>query len=253
MRRFAVRKPHVVLLIGLVWMAVIAGATEPLAEDVEPPPAAAISERLPSPAQGDIAGKVAQTMDVSQYTYIEIDTGDALVWVAGPTTKLKVGDAVEVSGGIQMIDFRSSALDRTFAQIQLVSAIQVKSQQKGSSESAPGGGDAGAEPQVSGIERIEGGHTVGEVIAGRTSLAGSEVAVRGKVIKMNAAIMGRNWLHLSDGTVGPDGEQELIVSTEDIAAVGSTVVARGIVATDRDFGSGYKYSVLIENAKVTAD
>jgi hypothetical protein len=65
--------------------------------------------------------------------------------------------------------------------------------------------------------------------------------------------MGRNWLHLSDGTVGPDGEREVTVSTKDTAAVGSTVVVRGTVATDRDFGSGYNYSVLIEDAKVTAD
>jgi hypothetical protein len=184
---------------------------------------------------------------------VEIDTGDALVWIAGPVTQVKVGDAVEVFGGVPMVNFRSSTLDRTFDKIQLVSAIGVKSDQKGSSKSAPGGTGAGAEPPVSGIEPIEGGHTVGEVIAGKASLTGSEVAVRGKVIKLNASIMGRNWLHVSDGTVGPDGEQEVIVSTEDIAAVGSTVVVRGTVATDRDFGSGYNYSVLIEDAKVTAD
>jgi hypothetical protein len=234
-------------------MAVIAGATEPLAKEAEPPPAAETSGHPPLPAQGNIAGKVTQTMDVSQYTYVEVDTGDGLVWVAGPVTEVKVGDAVEVSGGIQMVNFRSSALDRTFDKIQLVSAIGVKSNQNGSSESAPGGGNAGAEPQVSRIERIEGGHTVAEVIAGKTSLAGSEVAVRGKVTKLNASIMGRNWLHLSDGTIGPDGEQEVTVSTEDIATVGSTVVVRGTVATDRDFGSGYNYSVLIEDAKVTAE
>ena len=247
------RKPHVVLLAGLIWMAVTAGAAEPIAKEVEPPPAAKTSEHPPSSAQGNIAGKVTQTMDVSQYTYVEIDTGGALVWVAGPVTQVKVGDAVEVSGGIQMANFRSNTLERTFEKIHLVSAIRVKSQQKASSESAPGGGDAGAESRVSGIERIEGGHTVGEIIAGRTSLAGSEVAVRGKVIKMNASIMGRNWLHLADGTVGPDGEREITVSTEDTAEVGSTVVVRGTVATDRDFGSGYNYSVLIEDAKVTAD
>jgi hypothetical protein len=245
MRRFALRKTHVVLLAGLVWMAVTAGATEP--------PAAKTSGHPSLPAQGNIAGRVVQTMDVNQYTYMEIDTGNGLVWVAGPVTKVAVGDAVEVPSGIQMANFRSTTLDRTFESIRLVSAIRVKSQQKTSSESAPGSGDAAAEPQVSGIERIEGGHTVAEIIADKTSLAGSEVAVRGKVIKMNAAIMGRNWLHLADGTVGPAGEREVTVSTEDTAAVGSTVVVRGTLATDRDFGSGYNYSVLIEDAKVTAD
>jgi hypothetical protein len=70
---------------------------------------------------------------------------------------------------------------------------------------------------------------------------------------MNAGIMGRNWLHLSDGTVGPDGEKDVTVTTEETPAVGSTVVVRGIVATDQDFGGGYQYSVMIENAKVTVE
>jgi hypothetical protein len=240
-------------LASLIWMAVTAGATEPLAKEAEPPPAAETSGHPPLPAQGNIAGKVMQTMDVSQYTYLEIDTGDGLVWVAGPVTPVKVGDTVEAIGSMQMSNFHSNTLDRTFDKIHLVSAIQVKSQHEANAESVPAGEDAKAEPEVSRIERIEGGHTVGEVIADRTSLAGSEVAVRGKVIKMNAAIMGRNWLHVSDGTVGPGGERDVTVTTEDIAAVGSTVVVRGTVATDRNFGSGYSYSVLIENAKVTPD
>jgi hypothetical protein len=247
------RKLHLVLLAGLVWMTATSGATESLADEVDPKPALETSESVPSPAQKTIAGKVKQTMEVSQYTYVEIDTGDALVWAAGPVTLVKVGDDVEVSGGVPMVDFRSTTLDRTFDKILLVSAIRVKSQQDSSSASEAGGGDADAEPPVSGVERIEGGHTVGEVIAGKASLAGSEVAVRGKVIKMNASIMGRNWVHLSDGTAGPDGEQHVIVTTEDIATVGSTVVVRGTVATDRDFGSGYSYSVLIEDAKITTD
>jgi len=247
------RKPHVFLVTGLFWMTATSGATESLAEEVDPKPALETSESIPLPSQTTIAGKVKQTMDVSQYTYVEIDTGDALVWVAGPVTLVKVGDDVEVSGGVPMIDFRSTTLDRTFDKIQLVSAIRVNSRQDDDSASEVGGGGADAEPEVSGIERIEGGHTVGEVIADRTSLAGSEVAVRGKVVKLNASIMGRNWVHLSDGTAGPDGERDIIVTTEDIAAVGSTVVVRGTVATDRDFGSGYSYSVLIEDAKITAD
>jgi len=164
-----------------------------------------------------------------------------------------VGDTVETSSGIGMVNFHSATLDRTFDEIRLVSAIRVMSGQEGSSESAAGSGGAGAEFQVSDIERIEGGHTVSEIIAGKASLAGIEVAVRGKVVKMNAGIMGRNWLHLSDGTVGPDGEREITVNTESIPAVGSTVVVRGTVVTDRDFGSGYHYSVLIEDAKVTAE
>jgi hypothetical protein len=241
------------LLIALLWMAASAGANEPAAENADPAPALNASEGIPLPPQGKISGKVTQTMDASEYTYIEIDTGNGLVWAAGPATKVKVGDTVETSGGIEMVNFQSSTLGRTFDKIRLVSVIQVWSPKGGSSESAADDGDVAEELSVSSIERVEGGHTVAEVIAGKANLAGNEVAVRGKVTKMNAGIMGRNWLHLSDGTVGPDGEKDLTVTTEEVPAVGSTVVVRGIVATDQDFGGGYQYSVLIENAKVTVE
>jgi hypothetical protein len=122
-----VRKLSVVLLCGLIWTALTAGATEPVTKEVEPPPATETSGQPPLPAQGNITGKVMQTMDAPQNTYLEIDTGDGLLWVAGPLTEVKVGDTVEVSRGIPMIDFRSSTLDRTFDKIQLVSAIRVKS------------------------------------------------------------------------------------------------------------------------------
>ena len=247
------RKHHAIFLTALLWMVATAGANEPAVENTKAASAPETSEGIPLPPQGKISGKVTQTMDVSEYTYIEIDTGNGLVWAAGPATKVKVGDTVETSSGIEMVNFQSSTLGRTFEKIRLVSIIQVWSPKGGSSESAADDGAAAEELSVSGIERVEGGHTVAEVIAGKANLAGSEVAVRGKVTKMNTGIMGRNWLHVSDGTVGPDGEQEVTVTTEDIAAVGSTVVVRGTVATDQDFGSGYQYSILIENAKVTVE
>jgi hypothetical protein len=248
-----VRKPHAILLTALLWMAASAGANEPAAENTTPASAPETSEGIPLPPQGKISGKVTQTMDVSEYTYIEIDTGNGLVWAAGPVTNVKVGDTVETSSGIEMVNFQSSTLGRTFDKIRLVSVIQVQSPKSGTSESATDGGDAAEELSVSGIDRVEGGHTVAEILAGKASLAGNEVAVRGKVTKMNAGIMGRNWLHLSDGTVGPDGEKDLTVTTEEIPAVGSTVIVRGTVATDQDFGGSYQYSVLIENAKVTVE
>jgi hypothetical protein len=120
-----VRKPHFILLVSLIWLAATAGATEPPAEGADPAPAREASEGISLPDHGKVAGKVTQTMDVAQYTYVEIDTGEGLVWAAGPVTKVKVGDTVEVSNGVQMFDFHSSTLDRTFDAIHLVPTIQV--------------------------------------------------------------------------------------------------------------------------------
>jgi hypothetical protein len=240
-------------LTALFWIAATAGANDSAVEKTDPAPAPKASAGIPLPAQQKIAGKVAQAMEAGEYTIIEIDTGNGLLWAAGPATKVKVGDSVETSPGFPMVNFHSTSLDRTFDEIRFVSTIQVWSTQGGGSKDEPSAGDASAAPSVSKIERVEGGHTVAEVIAGKASLAGSEVAVRGEVVKLNTGIMGRNWVHLSDGTVGPSGEKDLTVTTDAIPAVGSTVVVRGTVATDRDFGSGYRYDVLVENAKITVD
>jgi hypothetical protein len=75
------------------------------------------------------------------------------------------------------------------------------------------------------------------------------VLVRGKVVKYNAAIMGKNWIHLRDGSgSAADGSNDLIVTTAHQAKTGDVVTAKGIVRTDKDFGSGYAYKVLVEDA-----
>ena len=91
--------------------------------------------------------------------------------------------------------------------------------------------------------------TVAEVFAQRAVLRGKAVTVRGKVVKYNPGIMGKNWIHLRDGS-GSAGNStdDLTVTTGDRTKVGDVVVVKGVVHTDRDLGSGYKYSVLIEEA-----
>jgi hypothetical protein len=69
------------------------------------------------------------------------------------------------------------------------------------------------------------------------------------VVKYNAAIMGKNWLHVQDGT-GRQGAHDITVTTTDTAQVGDTVLVKGTVAADKDFGYGYRYEVLIDNATI---
>ena len=102
------------------------------------------------------------------------------------------------------------------------------------------------------IEKPSGGVTVAEIFEGRAGLAGKEVIVRGKVVKYTGAILKRNWLHVKDGS-GSAGTNDLTVTTTDRATVGDTVVIRGTVVVDKDFGAGYKYGVLVENASVTVE
>jgi hypothetical protein len=96
------------------------------------------------------------------------------------------------------------------------------------------------------------GYTVAEIMAKRTELAGKTVSVRGKVVKFSPSIMGKNWVHLRDGTgKQADGSNDLLVTTQEMTKVGDVVLAKGVVQVDTDFGMGYAYKVLVEDAKLS--
>ncbi len=106
---------------------------------------------------------------------------------------------------------------------------------------------------LTGIAKAEGGKTVAELFAGKDALAGTQVTVRGKVVKTNAGIMDRNWLHVRDGS-GDETSNDLTVTTKgELPKVGDTVVVTGPVSVNKDFGMGYQYPVLIEDAAVTVE
>lgn len=226
------------------------------------------------PAVPFVHGKVLEAMNAADYTYVRVASESGEIWVAGPRTELEVGDIVSFPRGLTMKDFRSKTLDRTFENIQFVDRLSVG---QGAVAAAPvlpapahgapppvaalphGSPHEGVSPapaaglDVSGIARATDGKTVGEIFDARTTLAGKEVAVRGKVVKANPGVMGHNWLHVRDGSKGADGSNDLTVTTKDRAVVGDTVLVRGTVATNKDFGFGYRYEVMLEAAKVTVE
>ena len=91
--------------------------------------------------------------------------------------------------------------------------------------------------------------TVAAVNQEKAELSGKAVQVSGKVVKVNNGIMGRNFVHVRDGS-GDQATNNLIVTSKDTAAVGDEVVVTGNVKLDRDFGSGYMYPLLVEDATI---
>ena len=95
------------------------------------------------------------------------------------------------------------------------------------------------------------GKTVAEVVSGKDALKGKTVTIRGKVVKASTAILGKNWIHLQDGSgSAANSTHDIVVTTTDTVAVGDIVNASGKVETNLDLGSGYKYAVLVQDAKV---
>ena len=95
-------------------------------------------------------------------------------------------------------------------------------------------------------------YKVSDVFKDRAVLDKQKVTVKGKVVKVSAGIMGRNWIHLQDGSGTPAlKDNDLTVTTDqELPAVGKVVTITGTLAKDKDFGSGYFYQVIVENASV---
>ena len=109
--------------------------------------------------------------------------------------------------------------------------------------------DAGSKTEKSSSEKV---YKVSELFSGKATLDKKKVTVKGKVVKVTAGIMGRNWIHLQDGSgTAATQDNDLTVTTaQGLPATGKIVTVTGTLAKDKDFGSGYFYPVIVEEATI---
>jgi len=189
------------------------------------------------------SGVVVETMNAGGYTYMKVKETDESYWVAVTAAPVRVGERVGFTAQIWMPQFKSRALDRTFERILFAVLDDMPASHPDIRAVKP----ANAPKQI--LAKAEGGYSVAEVFAHRMQLKGKTVTVHGKVTKIAAQIMKRNWVHLEDGT-GDVATDDLVFTTPSAPGLkaGDIVTATGIVTVDKDFGYGYFYPVIIEQS-----
>lgn len=259
-------KKHLIYLsIGALALTLVAGCKNEAPKSAEAPQAQPQAQSEAPAAQASQAktGTVVETINAAGYTYVQVDTGSEKIWAAAPEFQVKVGDSVAVPEGMPMPNYHSKTLNRDFDMVYFVPAVMVGGAEGMAAAVAPATGEmpSGHPPisapkaedvDLSGIAKAEGGKSVEEIYTGKGELAGKEIAVRGKVVKFSPDIMGKNWVHLQDGT-GGEGTNDLTVTTSATAKVGDTILVSGVLTADKDFGHGYQYDLIIEDAKVTVE
>jgi len=243
------------------------GAYAASPEKAAPMPAAKTpSVKTENMQPAGLSGKVVETMNAGGYTYVCLEKGGKKTWVAVPEMKVAVGEERSFQPGQTMNNFTSKTLKRTFDAIVFSSGPAVASTNGKSampsghpalpstSEGASGGkSPAVPKDKTVKVEKATGvnAYTVAEIYEKRIELNKKPVAVRGKVVKVSQGIMGKNWIHLQDGSGDQQkGTHNLVVTTQGSAAVGDVVTATGTMTKDKDFGAGYLYKVIIEDAKI---
>ena len=205
-----------------------------------------------------ISGAVAEILDVADYTYIKIVQNDSFTWLATNKIELNKGDHIEFAENDPFYDFESKTIERTFEKIYFVADISVNGVSTADFTSSLEDTDLTSETTTSTSRKTdpkETSHsftTLADLLDKPDPFVDQSVEISGKVVKVNNEVMGRNWVHLVDQSLAQK-KQDLTLTTQATVQVNQVVVMRGRLALNRDFGSGYSYPVIIEDAVLVVE
>ncbi|MDW3192920.1 MAG: hypothetical protein R8G66_11165 [Cytophagales bacterium] len=191
---------------------------------------------------------VKETLPTSKYIYLKVDEKGEEYWVATNKMEVAIGDTYFYRAGLLKRNFRSKEHNRTFDKLYLVSSLVPVNHGRKTGNETP---DASSENtrKTGPIEAAPGSIKIAELISNPEKYAGKTIQLTAECTKVNARIMGRNWLHLKDGS---KDDFDLVVTSATNVPVGHQITLTGTVAVKKDFGSGYYYDILVENGQVVA-
>jgi len=220
--------------------------------------------QIPQQANNGKSFEVAEVIQGGTYTYIKVKENDAEKWMAITKQEVDKGGVYYYDNALQMNNFTSKEINRTFDEIYFVNAISKTPFESATMENAGamGGamGNMAEAPAHSGkvdveqnstinLKKSAGEISVAQVYSNRAGYEGKEIEIRGLVVKVNKEVMGKNWIHIQDGT-SDNGNFDLTVTSNELAEVNDEITVRGKIVLNKDFGYGYSYEVIMEDAKI---
>ncbi|MFC1729702.1 hypothetical protein ACFL6I_05140 [candidate division KSB1 bacterium] len=185
------------------------------------------------------------------YTYLKVEEKGNEFWIAVSKTTVDEGATYYYTDALEMRDFESKDLNKTFKTIFFVQDFMDQPPldiNKLSPSEAHGMIPKPNQKEIS-VEPAEGGITIATLFSDMESYSGKKVIIKGEVVKVNKNIMDRNWVHIQDGT--RDGENfDLTITTNEMAEVGEMLTFEGNITLNKDFGSGYTYTMVMEDGSI---
>ncbi len=185
------------------------------------------------------SGIIDEVIDGGGYSYINVKKDEKKFWIAVAGSGFKKGQQITFIEEMQMSDFKSKALDRVFDKIIFASVVNKST--------------ISTKPKMESIKKVKNGYRVEELYDKRDKLKDKVVKVRGKVVKVSEHIMGKSWVHIQDGSGKGEKSDVIFTSKTQTPQVGDIVIASGKLRVDKDFGYGYKYAVIVEEATFSKD
>ena len=206
------------------------------------------AQTLANPSMHEV--KVEEVIQTSGYTYMKVSENGTENWIAVNRQEAAAGETYYYEEALEMKNFQSKELDRTFETIYFVQGIS-KEPIVAEAQMPVKQGVKIAATMKEGISvaPVENGLSIAKLYADRNDYAGKKIKMKGQVVKVNEEVMGKNWIHIQDGT--KDGENfDLTITTLDKAAIDEVVTFEGTITLNKDFGYGYSYELIMEDAKL---
>lgn len=197
---------------------------------------------------------VEDVVHVKDYSYIK----SADKWFAVPTTPVQKGQDYYYDKSMEMKDFYSQELNRSFESVHFIEKLSVTPEGvgKGINPHAPSSAvqdhqndNTTAVKKDINIDQPAGAISIAQLFENPEKYKDQFVTIKGEVTKYNPSIMNVNWFHVQDGT-DYNGENDLTVTTTSTVVIGNVVTFKGKVTLNKDFGAGYFYKVIVEQAEI---
>jgi hypothetical protein len=206
-------------------------------------------QTLANPSMHEV--KVVEVVQASNYTYLKVSENSKEYWMAVNRQEAANGEVYYYDQALEMTNFNSKELKRTFESIYFVQGL---SKQPIAAPLEAPMGNKPVKPALAMKEGVsvapaENGLSIAKLYAGKADYAGKVVKMKGQVVKINEQVMGKNWIHIQDGT--KDGENfDLTITSLDVVKVDDVVTFEGTISINKDFGYGYSYELIMEDAKL---
>ncbi|MFY9150992.1 MAG: GW dipeptide domain-containing protein [Prolixibacteraceae bacterium] len=210
-------------------------------------PTAQNTENAANPSQHEVI--VEEVIQTSNYTYLKINENDAEKWIAVTKMEAAAGETYFYNEEMEMKNFESKELNRTFESVYFVQEISKEPIIAGIPVPAGHGKAEGGKTDGISVAPADGSVSIADLYAKRADFAGKTIKMKGQVVKVNDEVMGKNWIHIQDGT-GSSDDFDLTITTMDKVAKDDVVTFEGTIALKKDFGYGYFYEVIMEDAKL---
>lgn len=219
--------------------------SEPASESGNP-----VSQEMPgiqTPVDEEHKVIAEEALNTEKYTYVRVNENGESFWIAIPKSAVEIGATYYYKGGLLKKNFPSREHNRIFETIYLVSGISKQPFGSAVDQAFPQKQDAEAIASPQNVKPAAGAIKIADIVGNLSKYDGKMVKVTGKCVKINPMIMGRNWIHIQDGSAN---NFDLTVTTAENVSLGDVVTMEGTIAVNKDFGAGYKYNVIMEWATV---